>query len=152
MIGRTWNWTMKSMLIFTVLFACGAGITLMMLTEKKKAPEGWMDLQEQAGTAMENYPLVEPVVTAPKVEERKPVVPQQPKEASSLRPENGRINVNTATAAELDKLPGIGPSKAQAIVDYREEHGAFTSLEQIDKVKGVGPKLFQNIRDRISLE
>ena len=62
------------------------------------------------------------------------------------------VNINTADAATLDRvLINIGPSKAQAIVDYRKAHGAFRSAEQLAEVKGVGLKTVEKNRDRISL-
>jgi competence protein ComEA len=55
------------------------------------------------------------------------------------------VNVNTASSAELESLPGIGPSKAGAIIQYRTEHGQFTSLTDLDNVPGIGPATLQNI-------
>jgi competence protein ComEA len=56
------------------------------------------------------------------------------------------INLNTATKEELIALPGIGPAKAQAILDYRKEHGAFKSVEELKDVKGVGAKRYEKIK------
>jgi competence protein ComEA len=61
-----------------------------------------------------------------------------------------RVNVNTASAAELAKLPGIGPAKAQAIVEYRAK-SPFALPDDLVKVKGIGPKLLDQIRDRITV-
>jgi competence protein ComEA len=61
------------------------------------------------------------------------------------------ININTATAAQLDTLPGIGPTKAAAIVDYRTKNGAFTTIEDIQKVSGIGPVTFSNIKNSITV-
>jgi len=59
------------------------------------------------------------------------------------------VNINTASAEQLDALPGIGPSKAQAIIDYRNEHGRFTSIEDIRNVKGIKEGEFSKIQDYI---
>jgi competence protein ComEA len=59
------------------------------------------------------------------------------------------VNINTATKDELVGLPGIGPAKAQAIVDYRNQHGPFRSVEDVRKVKGIGEKLFLQIRPEL---
>lgn len=61
-----------------------------------------------------------------------------------------RISINTASLEELDTLPGIGPSIAQRIIDYRTDT-PFTSLEQIKEVKGIGDKMFEKIKDLICL-
>ena len=62
---------------------------------------------------------------------------------------NAPIDINTATVAELDSLPGIGPSKAAAIVQWRETHGPFTSIEQLDDVPGIGPATMAGLRNRV---
>ena len=61
----------------------------------------------------------------------------------------GLININTASADTLQTLPGIGASKAAAIVKYREENGAFTDKSQIKNVSGIGENLYRNIVDLI---
>ena len=64
----------------------------------------------------------------------------------------GRININTATVDELDALPGIGPTTAQAIVEYRQQNGDFTSVQGIQDVPGVGPSTYDRIKDYITIE
>jgi competence protein ComEA len=61
------------------------------------------------------------------------------------------ININSAGESELETLPGIGPAKAKAITQYREENGYFASLEDIQKVPGIGPATFNNIKDQITI-
>lgn len=63
----------------------------------------------------------------------------------------GLVNINTATAAELETLPGIGPVLAQRIVDYREANGPFPSVEAIQNVAGIGPAIFDQIKDLITV-
>ncbi|MBM4411911.1 MAG: ComEA family DNA-binding protein [Chloroflexi bacterium] len=55
------------------------------------------------------------------------------------------VNLNTASVAELTELPGVGPALAQRIIDYREQHGAYTSLADLDAVSGVGQSLLEKI-------
>lgn len=64
---------------------------------------------------------------------------------------NQKININTASVKELDALPGIGPTMARRIEEYRQSKGAFTSIEDIKHVKGIGDGLFKKIRDRITV-
>ena len=71
--------------------------------------------------------------------------------AAELVPEQARIDVNTATAEELETLKGIGPALAQAIVDYRDEHGPFTAAEELTEVSGIGPAKLEAIRESITL-
>lgn len=62
---------------------------------------------------------------------------------------DGKINLNTATIGELMTLPGIGESKAAAIIQYREEHGAFKSPEDIKKISGIKDGVYDKIKDFI---
>lgn len=64
---------------------------------------------------------------------------------------NRIININMATQAELETLPGIGPSFAQRIIDYRQENGGFKSTEEVQAVSGIGEKTFEKIKDQISI-
>lgn len=64
---------------------------------------------------------------------------------------SGVLNINTASAEELTQLKGIGEVIAQRIVDYRNENGAFSSIEDIMNVSGIGEKKFEAIRDNISV-
>lgn len=73
---------------------------------------------------------------------------------SSQTPEEeqtGKININSATASELDSLSGIGPTKAQAIIDYRNQNGLFRTIDDLLNVPGIGPKTLETIRDQITV-
>lgn len=61
------------------------------------------------------------------------------------------ISINTATKEDLMSLKGVGESKAIAIIEYRNEHGLFTSIEELKNVKGIGEKMFEKIKDFITL-
>src|SRR5687768_12788951 len=62
------------------------------------------------------------------------------------------VNINTADAAVLStKITGIGPAKAEAIVEYRKEHGPFKSVDELANVKGIGLKTVEKIRDQLTV-
>lgn len=63
----------------------------------------------------------------------------------------GPVDINRATAAQLDELPGIGPATAQAIVEHREANGPFASVDQLEDVRGIGPAKLDAIRDLVTL-
>ena len=62
-----------------------------------------------------------------------------------------KINLNIATRAELETLPGIGPVRAQAIINYRNQHNGFKNIEELKKVKGIGEITFQRVKDLIAI-
>jgi competence protein ComEA len=64
----------------------------------------------------------------------------------------GKINVNLASAEELDDLPGIGPSLAARIVAYREAHGPFRTVDDLLAVSGIGPKTLDRFRDLVTAD
>jgi len=70
---------------------------------------------------------------------------------SAVSSGRGKININTATLDQLDNLSGIGPSKAQAIIDYRTSQGRFKSIEELMNVKGIGQATFDKIKDEITI-
>jgi len=61
------------------------------------------------------------------------------------------VNLNTATADQLDALPGIGPALAQRIVAYRERHGGFRTVDELQKVPGIGPSKFAQLKDLVTV-
>jgi competence protein ComEA len=61
------------------------------------------------------------------------------------------INVNTASATDLEELPGVGEVIGAAIVDYRSQNGPFTSVDQLEDVSGIGPATLENIRDLVTV-
>jgi competence protein ComEA len=62
-----------------------------------------------------------------------------------------KVNINTASAQELDKLPGIGPAIAEKIIQYRETHGNFVDIIDLKKVPGIGESKFNKLKDQITI-
>ena len=65
---------------------------------------------------------------------------------------DSQLNLNTATAQELEALPGVGPELAQRILDYRTQHGPFKNVEGLTKVKGIAEGKLAKIRDKVTTE
>lgn len=63
----------------------------------------------------------------------------------------GKVNLNSATVADLDGLPGIGPVLAQRIIDYRDQQGPFASVDQLDDVPGIGPAIFAQLTKLVTV-
>lgn len=80
-------------------------------------------------------------------EENPPVAPP-----SGQRLSGGKVNINAADAAALESLPGIGPTLAQRILDYRQANGPFGQIEDIVQVSGIGPATFEKMRDLITTD
>ena len=70
----------------------------------------------------------------------------------SVEQVEGKVNINTATEAQIALLPGIGPKLATEVVNYRTNNGGFKTIEDIKKVSGVGDKKFEKIKDFVVLE
>ena len=66
-------------------------------------------------------------------------------------PGEGTVNINSADIAGLQRLPGVGPSTAQKIIDYRSQIRRFSSAEQLMDVKGIGPKKYEKMKPFVSL-
>ena len=84
-------------------------------------------------------PVVETVVAASRAPTARPAA------------DDGLININKASQSQLETLPGIGPSKASAIIEYRMKNGAFTDIEQLDDVPGIGPATMGKVRALVTL-
>ena len=78
-----------------------------------------------------------------------PPPPQTPAPASQTQ--TAPLNLNTATKADLEKLPGIGPAMAQRILDYRQKIGAFKKTEELMNVQGIGEKSFLKLKPLVTV-
>jgi competence ComEA-like helix-hairpin-helix protein len=79
------------------------------------------------------------------------VTPGSAAAGSPVAAAGGKVNINTASAEELQKLSGVGPSTAQAIVDFRAANGRFNTIEDLDKVPRIGPAFIEKVRPYVTL-
>ena len=80
-------------------------------------------------------------------------ISEPPESSAAAAPDaTGRLNLNTADAQALEKLPGIGPARAQLIVEYRAAHGPFRSVDQLQDVQGIGAATVAALRDLVTVE
>lgn len=74
---------------------------------------------------------------------------------SSIAPspaKKGKLNINKASAEQLDTLPGVGPSTAQKIIEYRSSRGGFKSIEELNNVSGIGNEKYKDVKDLITVD
>lgn len=85
----------------------------------------------------------------PTIEETQGATDAASKAATPSSKQNGKININTANAEELQELSGVGPALSGRIIDYRESKGRFSSIEDLKEVSGIGETRFENLKDKI---
>jgi competence protein ComEA len=89
-------------------------------------------------------------LAAPLADGMQVVVPRRAPGGGAATAAGGRVSLSSATAAELDALPGVGPVTAQKILDYRADHGGFRSIDDLDAIPGIGPARIEQLRDVVS--
>ena len=115
------------------------------------------DAVSRAGGATPKADLALINLAAPLADGEQVVVPRRgtgPAAAGAASPggdpSGGPVHLSTATLEQLDSLPGIGPVTAQKILDYRQQHGAFTSVDELDAVPGIGPARLDQLKDLVA--
>lgn len=81
-----------------------------------------------------------------------PVTPQHAVPWDAALASARQVDINTASASELERLPGVGPALAKRIVEYRSAHGPFQSPDDLQQVQGIGPKTYETLRDDATVE
>ncbi|OUY05569.1 ComEA family DNA-binding protein [Acinetobacter populi] len=114
--------------------------------------EAWKARQQQHDDRLKQAGSV--AILQPRVVQVQPVQPLRSDKTVTVQQLGTqlKLNINTASSDEIvAKLEGIGRKKAQAIIDYRNQHGAFKKVDEVLNVKGIGPKTLEKNRDRIQL-
>lgn len=106
-------------------------------------------MQIYVPTTAETAEQAPPIITTPVV--RSEGIELEPVGDTAVATDGEIVNINNATAAELDTLPGIGPSTAEKIVEYRDSNGPFATIDEIMSVSGIGPAKFEQIQTFISV-
>ena len=143
---------MKAKLLRGGLLLCCAGFLLFGL--------GLYFGRTTGGTVLYQRPAAASSVAAEAPEApEEPEVPEAPEEPETpeeteTEPEGmaSRVNLNTADAAALESLPGIGPALAQRIIDYRMANGPFQTTAEIQDVRGIGAGIYAKIKDSLTVE
>jgi competence protein ComEA len=113
------------------------------------------DAVARAGGATSKAQLELVNVAAPLADGEQVVVPRRGAAAAAAAapataPAAGPVHLSTATAEQLDSLPGIGPVTAQKIIDYRQQHGGFSSVDELDAVPGIGPARLEQLKGLVA--
>lgn len=110
-----------------------------------------VDAINQAARLTDGEKISVPIIGEPRIEN--PIIPA-PERSSPLAETmtNQIININSATAEDLDSLPGIGPALAERIISYRESRGPFKKIEEIMDVSGIGEEKFEQMKTLITVE
>ena len=109
------------------------------------------DAVARAGGASEDADLGLINLAAPVADGQQVIVPARGPEGTAAPGTvgGGLVSLSSATLEQLDELPGVGPVTAQKIVDYRERHGAFTSVRELDAIPGIGPARIAQLEDLV---
>ena len=146
---------MKAKLLRWGLLLCCAGFLLFGLGLYFGRTTGGTVLYQRPAAASSVAAEAPEAPEAPE-EPETPEAPEEPAapEETETEPDGmaSRVNLNTADAAALESLPGIGPALAQRIIDYRMANGPFQTTAEIQDVRGIGAGIYAEIKDSITVE
>lgn len=121
----------------------------MYLTRSERAILIFLTLSALIGSGIHYYKKITDRLNVKIV----PVNPtEEDREVDALLQSSKLVNINTADIDTLKRLPGIGPSLAKEIVDYRDLHGLYKSVETLNNVKGIGPKKLEVFKEYLTIE
>ncbi|MNO40959.1 ComE operon protein 1 [compost metagenome] len=145
----------KEFVITSVVSAIiGAGLMLFALGgERSSGIEGWVPVTEEVAASIQTMTTNASQDTKKdrKADEAGSEVSIPKSNVMAVDASDGLIHINSAGVDELQNIPGIGAKKAQAILDYRNQHGPFGSVNDLTKVKGIGDKMLQKMKPHIGL-
>lgn len=116
--------------------------TEQIFVPKRSAPRSVARVEPRLRPRRDSSPRSSAVTTT---------TPGQPVQTPGLPTSTARVNLNTATASQLDMLPGVGPTTARAIISYRTKNGPFKKVEDLLNVAGIGPSKLAAMRDRVTV-
>lgn len=144
-----------------VVYVCGGGVKT---PQNVRLPEGARveDAVKAAGGTVKEVDLDQLNLAHILADQEKVFVPKKGEHVPAAEavgaaagsggtPGTSIVNINTAGPDQLDRLPGVGPSTAQKIVDYRKANGDFKSIEDLKNVSGIGDKKFESLKDHITV-
>jgi competence protein ComEA len=108
------------------------------------------DAVARAGGATASADTAAVNLAAPLADGMQVLMPSRVAGATGSAASAGRVSLNASSAAELDELPGVGPVTAAKIVDFRQAHGGFRSVDDLDAIPGIGPARIEQLRDLVS--
>lgn len=153
--GRRTNKNISQWIVPLFLIVIAVGLLVAAFTQpKQKAPDDWTPLNREVESVLQAQADAEGEEQVPVTEQAKSEVsasnsPSVNQSETTMETSAGKVDINRATAEQLDSLKGIGPAKAQAILADREQNGPFQSVDDLMRVKGIGTKLLAGIKDSI---
>jgi competence ComEA-like helix-hairpin-helix protein len=137
---------------FAPELVCGRS-SLNSLEEERQSGEAFKDTSYRISESSSASPIQDLATQRPRPQDRRrSETPGFGISSAQQNPLTGKIDLNSASASELELLPHIGPVLSQRIVNYRKTKGKFQRIEDLMNVSGIGPKTFERIKDFVTVE